>query len=346
MFDHMRRLQLLINSIICFLSLFVLASCDEDEYQEVYLKGEPIVGVDIFFPLGFYDAEPLMPKISPDGKKLLFTGPSSLPDWKGLWVMDLETQVKTLVHANGRLGDWAPDSEWIVFNIDTEIYKININGTGLKQLTYPIEVSVGNLTYSSNSFSPDWGETNRIAYYLSIDFRTNESGTRVVTNEGEELMKNIQLSQPNWHPTENKLIGIRGISSTSSETRFPIYDLTANIEQAVLLSVQDEFNKQPQFSTSGEKILFYNRKGIYILNLGQQQNKRIIPNHLYNSSYKGNSNLYSAYPSWHPDGEHIIYEHFEIIRSKRVIDATQVEGYIRFYKVNVNDALAISNLSL
>jgi Tol biopolymer transport system component len=344
----MRRLQLIAitNSTFCTLFILFTIGCSDDEYKEVYLPGDPIEGIKIFFPLGFYDAEPLMPKISPDGKKLLFTGPSSLPDWKGLWVMDLETQVKTLVHPNGSLGDWAPDSEWIVFNIGTEIYKININGTGLKQLTYPIEVSVDGLTYSSNSFSPDWGGANQIAYYLSIDFRTNESGTRVVTNDGEELVKNIQLSQPNWHPTENKLIGIRGISSNSSETRFPIYDLTANIEQTVLLSVHDEFNKQPQFSPSGEKILFYNRKGIHILNLGQQQNKRIIPNHLYNSSYKGNPNLYSAYPSWHPDGEHIIYEHFEIIRSKRVIDATHVEGYIRFYKVNVNDALAISNLSL
>lgn len=274
---------MIMAALLTAVTLLLHGCSAEEPNTEIYLEGEPIPGIEIFFPLDFYDAEPLMPKISPDGKKLLFTGPATLPEWSGLWIMDLETQEKTLLHPNGKYADWAPDSEWIAFNIGAEIYKMNINGTGLIQLTYPIEVAIGGLTYSSSSLSPAWSQDYRIAYYLSIDYRTNESGTRVVTNEGDELVKNVQLSQPSWHPNENKLIGIRSISSTSSETLFPIYDLTTNNDDAELISVQDEFNKNPQFSPNGENILFYNRKGIYILNLGQQENKRIIPNHLYNS---------------------------------------------------------------
>jgi Tol biopolymer transport system component len=326
--------------------LLLLNGCIKDElFKEVYLEGEPIPGIEIFFPLGFYEAEPLMPKISPDGKKLLFCASRGLPEWTGLWVMELETQKTTLLDRDGRYGDWSPDSEWIAFNIGTQIYKINTNGTGLTQLTYSIEVAIGGLTYSSNSFSPDWSKDNRLAYYLSIDQRTNEDGTRIITDTGEEIIKNIKIGEPDWHPNGEKIIGVKGISSTSLETYFPIFNVKLGKMENIVHGDNNLSNKFPKYSGSGTEISFSNSSGIYVMNSDGTNIKKIIPSHLYGPQSKKEPKIYSAHPSWHPDGKHIVYEHFQITRSQRLSDKIHVEGYIRFYKVNADSAMKISNLS-
>lgn len=328
---------------ILLCSTLLLAGCDENEVSEIYLEGEPIPGIEIFFPMGFYDAEPLMPKISPDGKKILFSGPASLPEWKGLWVMDLESQAKTLLHPSGRYGDWAPSSDSVVFNIDSEIFKININGSGLSQLTFPIEVQIGGLTYNSSSFFADWG-IHGISYYLSIDYRTGEDGVRVISNLGEELVVKIKMGEPDWHPVQNKIIGIRGISSTSSETIFPIYNLDNGNFEDTLAAIDNQLNQFPRFSPSENSISFFNSSGIFLLDQNTLLLKRILPNHLYNSNFNGSPQLYTAFPSWHPDGKRIVYEHFLINKSNRVDDQLLVEGTISFYMVDADTAMALSNL--
>lgn len=305
--------------------LLLLQGCSEDNpVQEIYLEGEPVPGIEIFFPLGFYDAEPLMPKISPDGKKLLFTGPSSLPEWRGLWVMNLETQEKTLVHPEGRLGDWAPDSEWIVFNIQSGIHKIKVDGTELTQL-------LPNEGY----FEADWSPNNTIYF-------GGNNGAGIINQDGTgKLIIHEIGGHGDWHPFENRLISLKEFSEY---LKFPIYDFEQNKVTTVLDGIASKSNRFPKYSTAGNRITFFNSSGIYLMGVDNSNVKRIIPSQLYDNQRSENPEIYSAYPSWHPDGEHIIYEHFEITRSKRDIDATHAEGYIRFYKVKASDALAASNL--
>lgn len=300
----------------------------DDTVQEIYFEGEPIPGIEIFFPLGFYDAEPLMPKISPDGKKLLFTGPAALPEWKGLWVMDLKTQEKTLLHPNGSLGDWAPDSEWIVFNIGTQIYKIRINGAGLTQLTF-----------EGRNFLPDWNPVGD-----SIAFSGDTHVT--IINLNGDIIKLLEGAGgfPDWNSGGTNVIGFKGFSSTSIWKKLTVYDLTMNKVTDILDAATNQDNRFPKYSPNDEWITFQNDGGICIMNTDNSIVKRIIPSQLHGGQHRDNPKIYSAYPSWHPDGEHIIYEHFEITLSKRAIDATHVEGHIRFYKVNASDALAVSNL--
>lgn len=321
------KIATLVFTILFLTTLLLLHGCsDDDHVKEIYHEGEPVSGIEIFFPLGFYDAEPLMPKISPDGKKLLFTGPTSLPEWKGLWVMDLETQEKTLLHPNGRLGDWAPDSESIAFNIQSGIYKIKVDGTELFQL-------LPNEGY----FEADWSP-NYIIY-----FGGNE-GAGIINQDGSgKLIIHEIGGQGDWHPFDNRLISLK---EYSGNLKFPIYDFNQHEVTTVLSGASSKSNRFPKYSNMGNRITFFNSSGIYTMNADNSNVKRIIPSQLYGEKSKRNPKIYSAYPSWYPDGNHIIYEHFEITRSKRVIDATHVEGYIRFYRVNINDALTISNLSL
>ncbi len=307
-------------------SLFLLASCDDHEVNEIYLEGEPIPGIEIFFPLGFYDSEPLMPKISPDGTKLLFSGPASLPEWKGLWVMDLETQQKTLIHSGGRNGDWARDNEWIVFNIADQVYKVKKDASELTQLTF-----------NGRNFFPDWNPIGEEIVISGTVFTTtiDVNGNIIHLLEGAGGM-------PDWM-TDTTIIGFKGFSSTSTWTQLTVYDLIKNEVVQVMDASIDQDNRYARASPNNLKITFWNTKGIYVMNNDGSQLKRIIPSHLYNN-FKGNKKLYCNSPSWYPDSEYIIYDNFKITKSNKTSYGIQIEGIIRFCKVRVEDALATTNL--
>jgi Tol biopolymer transport system component len=321
--------------------LFVLlfqGCSDDDSFNEIYLEGEPIPGVEIVFPLGLYDGEPLMPKISPNGKMLLFKGPTSLPDWKGLWVMDLETKEKILLHPDGKIGDWAPDSEWIAFNINTNIYKIKKDGSNLTQLTF-----------EGRNFYPAWsGDSNLIAYdntscgSQSQPPPPNSCGILICDHEGSNKNFLVRGRIPSWGLDNHYLI----YNGLHSELFMFTFSDSVSLQLTTLNLDSASFNEIRSIDTYSEteKVLFHNSNGIYYFDLRSGSLERILPNELYNSTIS--PEFYFAYPSWHPDGEHIIYEHFEITHTKRYTDKTHVEGSIKFYKVNAAAAVATSNLPL
>jgi len=320
-------------SLLFYSLLLIWSGCEDEDVREIYIDGEPIPDIEIFFPLGFYDAEPLMPKISPDEKKLLFTGPASLPEWKGLWIMDLETQVKTLVHPDGRSADWAPDSEWIAFNTGTQIFKIRSDGTELTQLTF-----------DGSNFFPDWSPSNYI-YYDSNE--QSASGLNFIWRMDIDGANKIRLSytpelgenrMPDCSFDGNQIAHIRYIGIDYPE----LFLMDNNGTSEIRLTYNNFDELVPRLNNT--KIAFYNSSGIYLIDSDGLNITRILPNHLYNSDHAGDIKLYTAYPSWHPDGKHIVYEHFKIARSKRIFDDTYVEGTIQFYKVNADSASDISNL--
>lgn len=238
--------------------------CRDDEIKEVYLEGDPIPGIEIPFPLDYYSGEPLMPKISPDGKKLLFTGPVELAEWKGLWIMDLDTQQKTLLHLNGRNGDWAPDSEWIVFNSGPQIFKMKIDGTQLTQLTS-----------QGRNFFPDWSpDGERIVFSGDTSIVTmDENGGVINYLHGAGGM-------PDWKVDCSAIIGFKGFSSTSIWKKLTVYDIILDKVTQIFNAATDEDNRYPRYSPDSKNIAFKNSKGIWIMDVNGEKLKRIIPNHL------------------------------------------------------------------
>lgn len=318
----------ILNCGLTFL-LLLFSGCIKDEPEEVYLEGEPIAGVGIFFPLGFYDADPLMPKISPDGEKLLFCASAGLPEWEGLWVMDLETQERTLLYREGRYGDWSPNGEWIAFNIGTQIYKARKDGSELTQLTF-----------EGRNFLPDWSPDGSLILYNNTSCGSQidpipENSCGVLTmdsNTNEKKLIASFVGTPKWFPSQDKFL-------TSGGEIFNLDGL-----KIYRLSLEEGY-RSADINLIDERIIMSNSGGILVMNSNGEGLKRIIPSHLYGPHWRDDPEIYSACPSWHPDGKHIVYEHFEITRSKQLSDETHVEGYIRFYKVNVDSALKISNLS-
>lgn len=313
--------------------LVLLSSCHYDDTHvvpEIYSEGQQIPGTAMHFPQGqntevaLYNGSALLPKISPDGTKLLYTGDLTLGN-RGLWVMDLETQQKKLIITDGIHADWGPDSEWIYFNLlDLQIYKARIDGTVIQQLTfegsnlYPVCSSDGNFILYHNADIKDYG-------VLMI----NAQGTRqklIVANLGYF---------PAWFPNQEKFFVANGQS----------YD-TAGI---LVNDASIKFRQGPGISSISpldNRIVISTLNGIYIANPDGSLLKRIIPNHLYNNYYNGPLKLWAQNASWHPDGEHIIYEHFAIDKAIQTSDGLHIKGTMSFYKVNVDSAIMVSNLTL
>jgi hypothetical protein len=310
----------------------------DDEY--VYLEGQQIPGTEIFFPLGFYSLGS-SPKVSPDGHFIVYEDqrfqldPSIPP---GLYILDLSTlEKRLLVEGFAYNADWSPNGEWIVFNTYPKIHKIKVNGDSLTQLTH-----------QGNNFFPDWSPDGQwIVYDRSLADASGPGGIWVMKADGTEKRWIGEGRDPSWDFSSHKIVGMinEAINGTSSYWKLVFYQISPDS----LIGISEFKNKTirvPEYSPDGSRITFWTPEGIWITDSEDGISKRILPNHLSNPSYQGKISLFVGNPSWYPDGEHLIYEHFKITRYENPQPGFGPfwEGYYSFFKVNVDSALAISNL--
>lgn len=324
---------------IFIILLVIIQSCTNEycELGQVYLEGVQIPNTEVFFPMGFYESTPSPPKISPDGKKLVYNGSSILIGEEGLWVMDLGNNNKNLLFSDGLniSPAWSPDGQWITFNHNWHIYKIKVNGDSLTQLTY-----------ESENFSPEWPGNNKIHYSSN---KNSTSGLRFIwkmNNDGSEKIRIAydpnkgEILDPSICYTKNMIIHLRYIGIDFPE----IYCMDTIGLNPTRLTTNSYIEYVPQISPFGDRITFFDDRGIWIMNSDGSNLHCILPNHLYNPLYTGPINIHVSNPSWFPDGKHIIYRHFRITKSRKIDTKVEVEGYISLYKINIDSALVMNNL--
>jgi Tol biopolymer transport system component len=336
--DIMRILWILLGFFLLFISCKKITDPIEIPPEEnyVYLEGQQIPGTELFSPLGFYDLRS-RPKVSPDGHFIVYEDqrfqldPSIPP---GLYILDLSTlEKRLLVEGFAYNADWSPDREWIAFNTYPQIHKIKVNGDSLTQLTT-----------QGNNFFPDWSPDGQwIAYDRSLSDASGPGGIWVMKTDGSEKRWIGKGADPSWHPSSQKILGF--IGDSLNYKRLVFY----HINPDTLIGISEFKNKTigvPEYSPDGSRILFGTPEGIWIADSEGEKAKRILPNHLSNPSYQGKISLFVGNPSWYPDGEHLIYEHFKITRYENPQPGFGpfMEGFYSFYKVNVDSALLISNL--
>lgn len=116
----------------------------------------------------------LMPKFSPDGKKIFFKRAETTGKrYYGLWMMDIETGAETNIISGDDFGIWnfdvSPDGKKIVFSSDKDtvdsaqerknanIWLVDIDGSNLIQLTFHL----------SDDLFPVWAPDMSGIYFLS-----------------------------------------------------------------------------------------------------------------------------------------------------------------------------------
>ncbi|MFK7904547.1 MAG: hypothetical protein AB8B69_05460 [Chitinophagales bacterium] len=326
----------IISQVLSILLLLTFTTCQKEGFEEQYIEGTQIPNTSTVYEHHVPSSHGFLPKISPNSLYIAHEGNEEAG--RGIYIYEFATQEKYLLVEGGTSPDWSPNSENLVFSFGGNIYKVHIGSKVVQQLT-----NIG------NSYSPDWSpDGTKIAYRHSIDNEQGPAGTWTVESDGSNNQPLILLSSPDWESPE-KLWG------SLSQEEFKLYSLkTEMVEREFSVPLKDESlannSRIPKISPDGQKIVYSNDEGVWVINSDGSNQKRILPNHFngHNTSFDSYQNiqLYTGQPSWHPDGKRIVYVHGRVLANYPPNDftSTTTDIEISFYLLDVEKAILRSNL--
>lgn len=202
---------------------------------------------------------------SPDGTKIAFSQDQAL------WVMNADGTNKTKILDVPAGGDpsWSPDGSKLVFykyinpsdgSEGYDLYIINIDGTGLRQLT-------NNRSTTATDVSPAWSPNGQkiafIRYATAVGssaipkiyvINADGSGVRQLSDSNSNTLD----YDPDWSPDSTKIVFNRSTSQSSG-----IYVMNADGSNVKQISAS---GSQPAWSPDGTKIVYGGAAGIYTMN--------------------------------------------------------------------------------
>lgn len=194
----------------------------------------------------------------------------------------------------GTLGRFSPDGTLIVFmserDGDDEIYRVNVDGSNLQQLT---NNTVGDV---QPSFSPDGTRiifaSDRDGNYEIYTMNTDGSNVQRITNSADDDRG------PRFSPDGTKILFHRGSSGNND-----IYVMNMDGSGMKALTAASGNNAYPRFSPDGSQIVFHsNRDGnyeIYRMNADGSNPQRLT-----------NDSLDDAHAFFSPDGSKIVFNKY------------------------------------
>lgn len=197
-----------------------------------------------------------------------------------LCVFDLETkEIKIISNSNDVYPSWSPDSQQLVFNSDrngtSEIYKINLDGTNLTQLT--------NTGGAFNAVSSPDG--SRIAY------AKEGQGLWVMNSDGSSSMQVSAYPRdcsPSWAPD-----CLRLAFQSNRSGKLNVWIMNADGSNPV--QITQKGGASPAWSPDGKWIAFERDEQIWLVSPDGQKEVHL------------RTNFPVGVPSWSPDSRKIVF---------------------------------------
>jgi len=231
----------------------------------------------------FYSGITLFPKLSPDGRKLMFSSYKS--EGPVLYIKDLNTGVVRIISERKGLnvaGSWSPDGKRIAVTLslkgNPDVYIMDTNGNIIKRVTrywgidsdpcfspdgkkiafvsnrsgspqiYIHDLETGKeerLTFEGKYNSdPSWSSRNKIAYSCMLD---NNFDICVINPDGTEMRRLTQgpgnNEAPCWSPDGRYIV-----FSSNRTGRYQLYIMTANGENQVRITPLNADYTSPSWS--------------------------------------------------------------------------------------------------
>src|SRR5688500_11416698 len=208
---------------------------------------------------------------SPDGKTIAFYGVQFTPDSRGqliagaphIFLVDVDTRVQTPLVTDrrepvrGRFPSWSPNGETIAFDTagpGSNIAVINIDGTGLKQLTHDA---------TARNIRPDWSPDGR-----KIAFARGSAGNEQIFTMNADGSSVVRLTDPNfgaqgnapdWSPDGRRIVFQSNRDSTTEPAHDQIYVMNADGSGQRRLTNHPRPDADPEWSPDGRMIAFERR---------------------------------------------------------------------------------------
>jgi Tol biopolymer transport system component len=155
------------------------------------------------------DAEPVY---SPKGQRLSFTRAMS-GGVVELWRMNADgsTKVRLLARVPGLCPQLSPDGRFVAVTRNSQIWVVNVNGTGLRQLTHPFRNATEERPYTESDRCPVWSpDGKRLAHVRSApNDDTSSSMLRVITLDGRSdkaVAGAGDINAVDWRPDGTQLV--------------------------------------------------------------------------------------------------------------------------------------------
>ncbi|MEO8794290.1 MAG: hypothetical protein ABI390_02425 [Daejeonella sp.] len=318
--------------ILGFIIITVFIACKKDKQLSAQYYGEPIGLTKEFFPDQELFEFNSTPKMSPNGRYIVYRVASTISyEKQGLWMIDLLTWEKYLLQKFASQPSWSPDNEKLCFTSGGNLFISDLTGKSLQQLTQ-----------NRRSLRPDWHPTkNKIVFDSAI------SG--IYTIEAIDIVTKLIIQSVN---AENVGINAGWIGKTDS-----VLTKIGNVYNIVSMRTGDVLNNinakglassdivtEPAISLDGQKIAFQANNGIYVLNTDGTNVQQILYNRINRkpgTPFKSGDKLINDL-SWHPDGKHIIYQQIEFTKSTIGFGNIYGEGYSTLFVLDIEKALKIN----
>ena len=224
------------------------------------------------------------PAWSPDGKKVIFEfehhNPAPGEENSLLCVFNIEeSSIKVISRLNDRNASWSPDSQQIVFDSDRtgrpEIYKMNIDGTNLIQLT------------QTGALGPAWSPDGSKICYRNY---STDTGLWIMNSDGngaKQITYDRWDCQPCWSPD-----GLRIAYVSKKEGKVNIWVMNADGSNPVQLTTKG--GAQPVWSPDGKWIAFERDDQIWLVSSDGRTEVHL------------RTDFPVFEPSWSPDGSKIV----------------------------------------
>jgi Tol biopolymer transport system component len=206
------------------------------------------------------------------------------PDSVGIWLMEEHGSDKQMILKNATLPDWSPDNQWLAVVVDSQVWKVRVNGDSLMQVTR-----------ESTNFYPSWSPDGQWIASSTVlcPGDSTTCGVRITSSDGSDsYWLTSPASEPDWNPNGESIIFAGVIDSRRSVVS---YDLDRKTMTMIVDLSGRRGRIRPKYSPDGETIAFGRDYQIWLVNSDGTHLRQLTPHNNVGTF------------SWSPDGSQLVY---------------------------------------